>query len=328
MAPQPRMAIWVDMRVNFVTVDQKDVAILRDHLRLQRFRGLSAPDRDALRNHAHRVDDLRVARHGLRLQVRAGREDVRASEGFRRCPLIDEGYDQQHQAGSRDDEPQIGMNQEDREKIDGADRRIEQHQQHGSGHEIADELQVGEGLELGGGAVLCGFRRGCEDGAAERGFDLDGGSHQHDASDGIEKHVRQDRADHDDRQHDERIEAAARQDAIRQVEEINRNGKDQNVDDEREDADDDEVLAHHGHAPGQGFAKVLRAGAPLNGRPGPVAATAARRRRLVSGWFPLAAGLRGMVEIRRRRKLALRDDDWAVGCQEGRAHVGALGSRL
>ena len=50
----------------------QDVAVLRDHLRLQGLHGFAAPHLHAFRNHAHRIDDLGVAGHRFRRQVRPG----------------------------------------------------------------------------------------------------------------------------------------------------------------------------------------------------------------------------------------------------------------
>ena len=72
-APQPRMPIWVHSRRNF---DRPVIMMLRscaDHLRLQRLHRLAAPDLHAFGDHAHGIDDLGIAGHRIRLQIRPWR---------------------------------------------------------------------------------------------------------------------------------------------------------------------------------------------------------------------------------------------------------------
>ena len=69
---------------------QIGIAILGGHMGFEQLRCLAAPDLHALGNHAHGVDHLRIARHGIGRQVGARGISVGLCEGHRRKLLIDE----------------------------------------------------------------------------------------------------------------------------------------------------------------------------------------------------------------------------------------------
>jgi hypothetical protein len=125
-------------------------------------------------------------------------------------------------------------------------------------------------------AVLRSLRRGTEHRAAELAFDFDRSAHQDDAPDCVEHDIDPDRPDHDDRQHDQCIQAAARQHAIRQVEEIDRNCQNEHVHNERKYADNDEIVACGAEAFAERVAEIFAARTLLDRR---AAATAAAARR-------------------------------------------------
>ena len=143
------------------------------------------------------------------------------------------------------DEAKIGMDQEhDGEQVDRRDRRIEHRQQHRPGEERAEVLQVGQRLELAARAVLRRLWRR-RSGPAPPNL----------ASASTAMRIRMKRrimsistcatiaTDHDERQHHQRIGAAAGQHAIGDVEQVDRYRQHQHVDDEREDPDRHHVAA-------------------------------------------------------------------------------------
>ena len=93
-----------------------DVAVLREDLRFQGLGGLPAPHGDRFRDHAHGVDDLGVARHGVRLQVGAGAEGVGAAERDGRDLLVEIGEDEENEARPGDNPAEVGMDEENRER--------------------------------------------------------------------------------------------------------------------------------------------------------------------------------------------------------------------
>ncbi len=228
------MAIWVHSRRNFEQPGHQDVAVLSDHLRLQGLHGFAAPYLDAFRDHAHRVDDLGVAGHRFRRQVCPGAVIVGLVERDRGHALVQQRHDDQRNARSQHDEPEMRMNQEHHGEIDRRHRRIEHRQQHRTGNERAEMLQVGQCLEFAAGSTLRGLGRGAQHGSAQLSFGLDRNPHQDEAAHHVHQHMRGDRDDHDDGQHHQRVRAAAGQHAIGHVEQVDRDGEHQQVDRDRE----------------------------------------------------------------------------------------------
>ena len=66
-----------------------DVEILTGDLGLQRFNGLVPPHANALGDHPHGVDDLRISRHRFSLQIGTGAECIGAGEWNRGDALIE-----------------------------------------------------------------------------------------------------------------------------------------------------------------------------------------------------------------------------------------------
>jgi hypothetical protein len=129
---------------------------------LQRLGLLAAPMQHALIEHAHGIDDLRVA--GERLGMGVGPGGMRAALGEqpRGRPLVDCGDGHQHEARRQHQPAEIGVDQEDHREVERRDRRVEQ-QQHGrTGDERAHLMQAAQGLRI---AALPG--RGSRDDAGE-----------------------------------------------------------------------------------------------------------------------------------------------------------------
>ena len=158
------------------------------------------------------------------------------------------------------------MDQEHDGEIDRRHRRIEHRQQHRPGDECAQVLQIRQRLEFAARAALRGFGGGAENRSAQSGFGLDRDPHQDEAAHHVHQHMRGDRDDHDDRQHDQRIGAAAGQHAIGHVEQIDRNRQHQQVDGDREDPHGDQVAARVRKAFAEHITEFVVAGTLLQRR--------------------------------------------------------------
>ena len=141
------------------------------------------------------------------------------------------------------DESEMRMDQEHDGEIDRRHRRIEHRQQHRTGNERAEMLQVRQCLEFAAGSTLRGLGGGAQHGSAQFSFGLDRDPHQDDAAHHVHQHMRGDRDDHDDGQHHQRVRAAAGQHAIGHVEQVDRNGEHQQVDRNREKSHGHQVAA-------------------------------------------------------------------------------------
>ena len=90
------------------------------------------------------------------------------------------------------------MDQKHHGEIDRRHRRIEHRQQHRTGNERAQVLQVRQCLEFAAGAALRGLGGGAQDGSAQPGFGFDRNPHQDEAAHHVHQHMRPDRDEHDD----------------------------------------------------------------------------------------------------------------------------------
>ena len=281
----------------------QDVAVLRDHLRLQGLHGFAAPYLHAFRNHAHRIDDLGVAGHRFRRQVCPGAVAVCLVERDRGDPLVQQRHDDQGDARAQHDEPELRMDQEHDGEIGRRDRRIEHRQQYRPGEERAEVLQVGQRLEFAAGSTLRGFGGGAQHGSAQFGFGLDRNPHQDEAAHHVHQHMRRDRDDHDNGQHHQRIGAAAGQHAIGHVEQIDRYGQHQQIDHDREDPDGHHVAAGARKTLAEHVAEFI------------VAGTLVQRRRTAAATSPAASTAGGTSTVlvasafERGRRTCLLDHD-------------------
>ena len=137
----------------------------------------------------------------------------------------------------------------------------------------AQLLQIAQRLVFAARTVERGMGRGAEDRRAELRRDLDRGAHQHESPDRVEHRLQQHRAADHDRQHDQRVERAAGQHAVRDLEEIDRDRQDQDVRGQRHHHDPGQVAAHDGYALAQARIEVLGSHPAVKMRP--LAATAA-----------------------------------------------------
>lgn len=125
-----------------------DVEVLPDHLRLQRLHGFISPNLNPLRNHAHGIDDLRIARHRLGLKICAGAVGVGAGERNRGDFLVDQRDNHQAQACSEHDKTELRVDEKHDGKIHRCDRCVEHREQNRSGDERPQMLKICERLEL------------------------------------------------------------------------------------------------------------------------------------------------------------------------------------
>src|SRR5690606_28139807 len=95
-----------------------------------------------LRDHGHGIDDLRVARHGVKMHAGAAYQIARIREMPGRHALADEREYEKHHARTHDDEAQIGVDQKDHQYEQGAEWRIENGEQSARGNKAAELLKV------------------------------------------------------------------------------------------------------------------------------------------------------------------------------------------
>jgi hypothetical protein len=258
---------------------ENDVAILGDDLGLQGRGSVASPDLDRLGDHGERVDDLRIARHRIKMEVGLDLGLVGLREWGRGRALVEQGEDEQQDRRDHDDEAEMRMDQEDRQNEDRCDRRVEERDQRARHEERPDLLEVAERLVLAPVSVQRGAGGRAQHGRAQLSCDLDRGAHQDEAPDRIEHRLQHDRADDDGGQHDQRVDRAAGQNAVRYLEQIDRDGEDEDVARHREDHDDGEVAPDHLDAGFEQRVEIDRAEALVeHSVPAAIAALAAARR--------------------------------------------------
>ena len=225
--------------------------------------------------------------------------------------LVEIGDHEENDRRDGDDVAEMRVDQEHRQQVDRRSRRIEHRQDHRAGQEAADLLEIGQRLELAVGAGLRGLGRGGEHRAAEPAFDIDRHAHQHEPPHHVEQDMGTDR-DHDDqRQHDEGIEAAAGQHAVRHLEEIDRHGEHQGVHHDGKHRHDHQIVPGTGKPLAEDLLEVAIAETLLDRRAAARAATATA----ASSAIALAAAV------------AVMGRPWCLGLRL-RAQQSRLGSRL
>ena len=165
-----------------------EVAVERGDLHGERAGLLAAPMQDALVEHAHGVDDLRVARQRLGLRVGLRRVHAGLAKRRRRRALVDDGDDEQARTPAASVmKPRLGMDEEHRGEIERRHRRIEQDQHGRAGDEAAHLVQAAQRQHV---AAVAGRRRGDDAGehrAAEDGLHSGRQPPEHLAAQGVEQ---------------------------------------------------------------------------------------------------------------------------------------------
>ncbi len=114
---------------------EHDVAILCGHMRFQRARRFAAPHFHRFGDHGERIDDLRIARHGIEMEIGA----AQISRGFGELPcgeaLVQPGDGEQHGAADHDDNTEMRMDQINHHDEERHQRRIEESDKGSRGEE-------------------------------------------------------------------------------------------------------------------------------------------------------------------------------------------------
>ena len=167
-------------------------------------------------------------------------------------------------------------------------------------------LQFGQGLEIPARSALGRFGRRGEHRRAELALDLNRDAHEHEAPHHVEDDMAQNGADDHDGQHDERVDAAAGQHAVGNIEKIDRDREDQEVHPEGKEGDHQQFHPRRPQPSRQDFAEVPIPEAFLQRRRGILAATGfRRRRRLLRAGRSVALRI-ARRRVGRRRRVALR----------------------
>jgi hypothetical protein len=101
------------------------------------------------------------------------------------------------------------------------------------------------------------FCRRAEHGCAELAFSIGRYAHQDEAADDVERRLADQDTNDDNGQHDEGVDAAATQDPVRKLEQVDWNGQQQQVHGKGEHTDHEEVAAAAGEAAADDVAKIL-----------------------------------------------------------------------
>jgi hypothetical protein len=103
-----------------------EIPIERAVLKNQGTRLLATPMQNALVQHPHCVDDLRVARERLGMGIRSGSMQARLRQGRRGCLLVQNRNGNEHEARKESNAAETRMNEKHRGEIDGCQRHVEQ----------------------------------------------------------------------------------------------------------------------------------------------------------------------------------------------------------
>ncbi len=270
-----------------------DVPVLRRDMRFQRAGRLPAPHLHRFGDHGERIDDLRVARHGIEVEVRAAEIAVRLRELPRRELLVQIGDDEEHCAAGHNDETEMWMHQIDHDDEERHQRCIEKGDERARGQEGPQLLQILQRLVVPAVAVQRCASGGTQDRRPELHFELDRRAHQDEAPDRIHEGLQDDGAQNGNREHDQRIDRTARQHAVGYLEEIERDRKQQHVDGDREGHDDDHVAPDSCDTPCKTNGKVHRFAALVEAG----AATAATATTAKIGGFAVVAAVVALAAL-------------------------------
>ena len=215
------------------------------------------------------------------MNVRPRQRLVRLAERTGRDLLVDEGDHEKREARPHHDPAERRVNEEHGEHEDGCERRVEKRDQGARGQERAQGLEIAQNLIVARGAVEGRARGRRQDRRAELHLHLDRRAHHDVAALLVEKGLHDHSADYHHGKHDERVDRARGQDAVRYLEQIDRDGEDEDVDDHGEGHHHNEVAAHPRDRTAIGGAKVLRTQAAVEAG---VASTAAATATTRGGW--------------------------------------------
>ena len=174
------------------------------------------------------------------------------------------------------------MDKVDRQHEQRRERHVQKRHQRARHQKTAQLLQVAQRLVFAPDPVQRGQGGRAQYRRAELGGDLDRSAHQDETPDRVEDRLQDDGANDHDRQHDQRVDRPAGQDAVGDLEQVDRDRQNQNVGRAGQHEDEAEVAPHGGDALLHARAEILGTGALVEGRVIAVAAARACRNRSVA----------------------------------------------
>ena len=139
--------------------------------------------------------------------------------------------------------PRCGWMRKTAREVERRQRRVEQHQHGGAGDEAAHLVELRSGRTLPPSVAGASDDDGRQNRAAQHRLHARGEAAEHLPAHRIEQRQNADEAERHQRQHDERVEAVAGQNAIGDLEQVDRHRQHQQVDEHREHGDDDDGAA-------------------------------------------------------------------------------------
>ncbi|MCY1296530.1 hypothetical protein D9M70_459190 [compost metagenome] len=243
------------------------------------------------------------------MKVRLRLESGGIAEGGGRRSLVQQRDDQKQKCRCDDDGAEMRVNQKHRNDKERRHRGIEKGKQRARHQEGAELLQIAQRLILPPIAVECCPGCRAKDRSPELGSDLNRGPHQDHAANAVENRLQQHRTDDQGGQHHQRVERAAGEHPVRNLEQIHRDGEYEDVGYDREDHHDHQVLPDRLDAGPEACGKIDRSEAFVEDAPSASAAAIAARRAAAIAGGPLV-GLDGTAiaidhDHARRRALLL-----------------------
>ncbi len=162
----------------------------------------------------------------------------------------------------------------------GANGHVEKRDQRARNQKAAQPLQVAQRLVFPPRPVQRGMGGRAEDRRAELHGDLDGGAHQDEAAQRVENGLKHDRPPDHEGKHHQRVDRAAGQHPIGNLEQVDRDRQHEDVGGAGQEHHEAQVAADRGHSLPQVLAKVFRADALVKARAFPASTTTAA----TGGW--------------------------------------------
>jgi hypothetical protein len=174
----------------------------------------ATPMENALAQHSHRIDHLRISRQRLGRRIGLGGMQACLAQTLRGRFLVDQRNQRQGQARHDGDVAEISVNEEYDSEVEGRERRVHQQKHDGARHESAHLVKAADRLDgpaLAGPGVVDAARQHC---AAEQGLHLGRKTPQHLPTQNVDDREDADERQRESREHQQCFEAAARQHAV------------------------------------------------------------------------------------------------------------------
>ena len=182
----------------------------------------ATPMENALAQHSHRIDHLRISRQRLGRRIGLGGMQACLAETLRGRFLVDQRNQRQGQARHDGDVAEISVNEEYDSEVEGRERRVHQQKHDGARDESAHLVKAADRLDgpaLAGTGVVDAARQHC---AAEQGLHLGRKTPQHLPTQNVDDREDADERQRESREHQQCFEAAARQHAVGYLEQVHR----------------------------------------------------------------------------------------------------------